>query len=163
MPMKIISIIIGCLMLTGPLYACFCNPNGFFIRSAKNKKSPYVVQVKIIRNGKSSPPEAEVIEVFKGKLNKKIIHLSGGASSCNVYFRDVQVGTTWFLALKKGGYWLKSKSEKIPFYSISICGIHHLKVVDGEVIGHITKESLNAEPQTMDIKSFKKLLKKELS
>ncbi len=161
MTMKIISIIIGCLMLTGQVYACFCDWNGPFIKMAK--QSSYVVEVKIVKKKDELEMEAEVIEGFKGKgLGEKVVIVR--FTSCDLSPKYFLVGTTWFLALEKRGVIEETdQHEEVPTYTISICGEYILKVVKDKVIGQITYEEYKKKPQKMDLKTFKKLLKKELS
>ncbi len=134
--------------------------NGFFIPSST--VASYVVQVKIIKNDKSEFTEAEVIHVFKEKIDHKTI-LIGGISSCEVYFGDAPVGSKWFLAFGgRSGSFMLNQPGKIPSYSISICGRNYLKVVKDNVIGRIDGNTYDDKPQKMNVELFSLLLLGEL-
>jgi len=139
--MKKLSTIIALLILTisQKTIACDCNYAGNFLTVAPNAN--LVALVKVIKYlnfediyEKATPMsmEVEVIEIYKGFEERKIVTIWGdNGVLCRPYLSQFEIDKYYVIAFDKGSDGTKGfshKDEKITDYSISNCGDYWLDV-----------------------------------
>lgn len=116
--------------------ACSCDYQGSFVKMIK--RTPLVAVVKVtkymtfkgIYNEKiPMSMEVEIIEVFKGKENRKTVIVWGDIGNlCRPYLSEFKEGQYYVIGFDKGNFGGGHPDEKDTDYSISICGAYWLTV-----------------------------------
>lgn len=138
-----------------PVYGCSCGWSGPFLTVSSNAQ--IIVRGKVLAykgeaRGVKLSMDFEVLEVIKGKLNKKTIRVWGdNGALCRPCVTQFPIGTEWILALNGLGSKPGIESE----YAISVCGTYWLKVEEGKVIGNIDNKEVMDSSQSMPLDEFR--------
>jgi hypothetical protein len=143
----IITFIAVYLLATPAVLACNCDYQGSFMKMIQ--RTPLVAVVKVTKYltfkeiyyvKTPMSMEVEIVEVYKGKENRKTVIVWGDIGNfCRPYLSEFKEGQYYVIAFEKGRYGGGHPDEKDTDYSISICGTYWLTVDLGKsnVIGDI--------------------------
>lgn len=156
------------LLATTTVFACECDYQGSFIKMAQ--RTPLVSLIKVtkyltfkdIYDVKTPMSmEVEIVEVYKGKENRKTVIVWGDIGNlCRPYLSEFKEGQYYVIAFDKGNFGRGHPDEKETDYSISICGAYWLTADfdKSKVSGDIDSE--NRTVSTLSFSELKSRLTK---